>query len=67
MGYLYSYQNIEKQYFGMNHSVIFHQPVAQGDTLVMKYRAWSSNEEKGEFRFRWDENAQWFSVEQIVY
>ena len=59
--------NIEKQYFGMNHSVIFRQPIAQGDMLVMKYRAWSSNEEKGEFRFRWDENAQWFGIEQIVY
>lgn len=37
-----------------------------GDTLIMNYRNWRF-QEKGEFRFRWDENAQWFGIEQIVY
>ena len=38
----------------------------EGDTVIMEYRHWS-DQEKGEFRFRWDENAQWFGIEQIVY
>ena len=37
-----------------------------GDTLIINYGNWRSRE-YGEFRFRWDENAQWFGIEQIVY
>ena len=37
-----------------------------GDTLIMNYHN-RRFLEKGEFRFRWDENAQWFGIEQIVY
>ena len=38
----------------------------EGDTLVMDYRHWS-DQENGEFRFRWDENAQWFGIDKVVY
>ena len=38
----------------------------EGDTLVMDYRHWS-DQENGEFRFRWDTNAQWFGIDKVVY
>ncbi len=63
-------RNIAKQYFGITekyyYAVHFAQPIVQGDTLIMKYGTYPTKE-KGEFRFRWDENAQWFGIEQIVY
>lgn len=36
-----------------------------GDTLIFKYS--TEYGAKGEFCFKWDEDAQWFSVEQVVY
>lgn len=36
-----------------------------GDTLIFYYS--TEYGAKGEFRFQWDEAAQWFSVEQIAY
>lgn len=36
-----------------------------GDTLIFQYSTESGA--KGEFRFKWDENAQWFSVEQVAH
>ena len=38
----------------------------QGDTIVVSYKILKSNT-PGEFRFKWDEAAQWFGVEQVVY
>ena len=37
----------------------------EGDTVVLEYKRYSGN--GGEFRFKWDDAAQWFSIEQIVY
>ena len=39
------------------------------DTIVVLYSLWKGWDrlQKGEFRFKWDESAQWFGVEQIVY
>ena len=39
------------------------------DTIIMPYTlsVYSEEIEKGEFRFKWDEKAQWFGVEQVVY
>ena len=38
------------------------------DELILTY--WIGGKQcigKGEFRFKWDEAAQWFSVEQVAY
>ena len=41
----------------------------KGDTVIVIYSLWKGWErlQKGEFRFKWDESAQWFGVEKIVY
>ena len=40
----------------------------EGDTLVMKYRTLRRSKVfEGEFRFKWDDAAQWFGIEHIVY
>lgn len=39
----------------------------EGDTIVVPYSCQFGNLEKGEFHFQWDEDAQWFGVEQVVY
>ena len=40
----------------------------KNDTIVMEYRKYEKNiTKRGEFRFKWDESAQWFGVEQVVY
>ena len=40
-----------------------------GDTIVIEYSRYKqgSKYKEGEFRFKWDEAAQWFSVEQVIY
>ncbi len=40
-----------------------------GDTIIVYYhQAWPrENNNYGEFRFKWDDKAQWFGVEQIIY
>ena len=38
----------------------------QNDTIIVPYTN-LSNDLNGEFRFKWDEAAQWFSVEQVKY
>ena len=53
--------------------VLYDVPTCAGDTLIVKYRRWHWSESggisdpEGEFRFKWDERAQSFGVEQIVY
>ena len=42
----------------------------QGDTMVIEYGRYHGKRgfvNEGEFRFKWDEKAQWFSVEQVIY
>ena len=43
----------------------------QGDTIIVPYFVVGYNPhrtvETGEFRFKWDDAAQWFGVEKIVY
>ena len=61
---------ITRRYFGWNGEgvspVIYRDLSTQGDTLIMEYRRrYSMNGiAKGNFYFKWDENAQWFSVAQ---
>ena len=38
---------------------------SDGDTITTSYK--TRNNSKCEFRFKWDESAQWFSVEQVIY
>ena len=67
--------NIVKTYFGTNEhgykavDIVF-DLTCRNDTLIMKYkhlRGSRGRNYEGEFRFKWDEAAQWFSVEQIKY
>ena len=67
--------DISKRYFGSHWGVYYKKIVVRGDTITIYYdRTISSSsfnptkvEESGEFRFRWDETAKWFSIEQMVY
>lgn len=64
---------ISKTYFGTNERGypavnIEFDLTCKNDTLIMQYRHFGRNRNKeGEFRFKWDEKAQWFSVEQVKY
>ena len=40
----------------------------KNDTIIMEYKYYENNVSKtGEFRFKWDDAAQWFGVEHIIY
>ena len=46
----------------------------KGDTIVIEYSRYHKNSgqrgnlvKEGEFRFKWDDVAQWFGIEQIIY
>ncbi len=69
-------KNLSAEYFGgndgykMDGSVVYERPKTFGGTIVIPYHRWhweGDSETEGEFRLKWDEAAQWFSVEQIVY
>ena len=72
-------KKISDKYFGGKDSykeeggVLYDVPTCEGDTLVVQYRRWhwsntgGISDPEGEFRFKWDERAQWFSVEQVIY
>lgn len=73
-------EEITKRYFGdnvTNHNgelVSYRMIECYGDTIVAKYDVGVKHHvgrgksgEYGELRFKWDEAAQWFSVENIVY
>ncbi len=50
--------------------VIYDVPTCVGDKIVVTYRRWywkGISEPEGEFRFKWDDKAQWFGIEQVVY
>ena len=48
--------------------MVYDEVRCDGDTIVIEYVAGRRDTyRKGEFRFKWDEAAQWFSVEQVVY
>ncbi|WP_407378431.1 hypothetical protein [Megamonas funiformis] len=62
-------REITKRYFGWNmqgaSTAMYKDLNVQGDTLVMKYHDWKTATE-GKFIFKWDDNAQWFSVDRTV-
>ena len=61
---------LNKNYFSNNNFPHYNDLKCNGDTLIISYRQGypSKNKENiGEFRFKWDDAAQWFGVEHIVY
>lgn len=60
-------RQIAKKYFG-NNGIFCEKANVNGNTIIIKYTLYSNNARNaGEFRFKWDETAQWFGVEQVVY
>lgn len=60
--------DIRKQYFSYPRYVHFNEIYTQGDTITMSYTYfYPKSEHKGEFRFKWDDAAQWFGIDQVVY
>ena len=60
--------NIRKMYFVNPKYVNFNKIYTQGDSIIVNYEYFYPNSErKGEFRFKWDDKALWFGVEQVVY
>ena len=57
---------ITKRYFGWNGEnispIVYRNISTQGDTLIIEYQ--KRNGIKGNFYFKWDDKAQWFSVKQ---
>ena len=74
-------EGINVKYFGLSKDnygttmgnrcpIIYEKYRCQGDTIIIDYkrsRGKSGYVKEGEFRFKWDEHAQWFGVEHIVY
>ena len=71
-------KKISERYFSgkdgykLDGGIIYEEPICKDDTIIVKYYRWSwswkgRNEYEGEFRFKWDDKAQWFGVEQVVY
>ena len=63
---------LDKNYFSRNNFPHYNDLKCSGDTLIISYRNGYGHPSKnrddiGEFRFKWDDAAQWFSVEQIIY
>ena len=73
---------VGKTYFGSGDNknmrtqwgLAFYKPETKGDTIIIHYSRNKDGrqiqrdvDERGEFRFKWDDKAQWFGVEQVVY
>ena len=64
--------DIVTKYFGLRQGYGFEKFKLLNDTIIIPYKLfyngrYNNPTERGEFRFKWDEKAQWFSVEQIKY
>lgn len=64
-------RDIASRYYGekANRSIQFQNFICSGDTIVIPYAFYHGTyiEKVGEFRFKWDEDAQWFGIEQVLY
>ena len=69
-------KNISKNYFGGKDSykedggIMYKQPICQNDEIIVQYYRWhwkGTSVPEGEFRFKWNDSAQWFGIEQVVY
>ena len=65
--------DISEQYFGkgrkMPTDAFYDNWYCKSDTIVIEYEKFTrpGKIKVGEFRFKWDEKAQWFSVEHVKY
>ena len=64
--------DITTKYFGWNKQgaspIVYNNLQTAGNTLVLSYaRGGFPRNTIGEFRFKWDNAAQWFGIEQVVY
>ena len=57
---------IVKQYIG-EVGLVFGDFKSDGSVISISYQTQGRSKTSGEFRFKWDDAAQWFSVEQIIY
>lgn len=69
-------KKLSAEFFGGNdgykldNSVIYDIPTCAGDTLIIKYRRWHWGGEsaaEGEFRLKFDDKTQNFSIKQVIY
>lgn len=60
---------LKRKYFSQPRDFHFaEQIIINKDTIIIPYKNLSDrNKPKGEFRFKWDDKAQWFGVEKVVY
>lgn len=60
--------NYFRQTGGTKNIPLYNKIRCESDTIVVSYRKdHSSKADIGEFRFKWDNKAQWFGIEQVVY
>ena len=54
-------------------NINFADCIVQGDTIILKFKYFANRTDtdikptSGEFRFKWDDKAHWFGVEQVAY
>ena len=78
----FNMEDINVKYFGLHKndygttmgnrsSHYYKNYYCKGDTIIVEYEGFNSslkrNVKIGEFRFKWDETAQWFGVEKVIY
>lgn len=68
----FSTNDIVKRYFGEKQGHGFGKIRIENDTITVPYKLFSNGNysnptSTGEFRFKWDDSAQWFGVERVVY
>ncbi|MBR1420558.1 MAG: hypothetical protein IJ575_05845 [Selenomonadaceae bacterium] len=60
--------DIRQQHFGKARSIFFDKLICKSDTIVVTYKSnYVQGISDGEFRFKWDDAAQWFSVEHVQF
>lgn len=70
-------ETVRKSFFGKSGDwgLAFYKADIKGDEIIIHYKrniqgkplSKNNANEKGEFRFKWDDKAQWFGVEKVVY
>lgn len=62
-------QAITEKYLGKTSvgKIFCSTPSCKGNQIIVQYNVFNEPVIRGEFRFKWDDKAQWFGVEQVVY
>lgn len=56
--------------YKLDGGVMYNPPVCRGDAIIITYYRWTWKGEtptEGEFKLKWDNAAEWFGIEQIIY